>query len=143
MISCRLLQRPAQLLAISLLAEVLLFYFVQSSKLIPLILLKWSVLLVTIINLWLTDVTPIKRSKSSTGVPAFLSLAFSFAYKSSEWKMGRIFTPVKNFCNVYKFFSFFSLFSTPNFNSASVNSEMKQLFVAWSNFPLRLNLPFI
>ena len=54
-------------------------YIVQSSKVIPLILLKWSVLFVTIVKLCVTDVTPIKRSKSSIGFPTFLNRDFSFA----------------------------------------------------------------
>jgi len=83
-------------------------------------------LLVTIINLWVTEVTPIKRSKSSTGVPSFCSLAFSFAYKSSEWKIGSICTPVKKLSKAFLFFSAFSLFSTPNLSSAKVISEIKQ-----------------
>ena len=55
-------------------------YFVQSSKSIPLMRLKWSVLFVTIVKPCVTAVTPIKRSKSSIGVPAFLSRAFSFFF---------------------------------------------------------------
>jgi len=40
---------------------------VQSSNSIRVILLKWLELFVTIVNLWVTDVTPIERSKSSIG----------------------------------------------------------------------------
>jgi hypothetical protein len=100
-------------------------YLVQSSKVILFIRLKWLVLFVTIIRLWVNDVTPIKRSKSSIGVPAFLNLVFSLAYKPKEWKMGTIFTPVKNLSRDFWFFSMCSLFSTPNFYSAKVISEMK------------------
>lgn len=69
-------------------------------------------------------VQPISRSKSSIGVPALLSLAFSFAKMSIETSNGITFTSDRKSFRIFKFCSLLLEHSTPNFSSATVTSEI-------------------
>lgn len=85
---------------------------------------KWRTLSVTNVISLLIAALPIKRSKSSTGVPFFLSLAFSLQKTSMESAKGIKFSPLMRALHWVRFCSLLLEHSAPYLNSATVTSEM-------------------
>ena len=105
--------------------SVFFFYSVQFSISMSLNLPRCLILFVTRVSPFAKAVAPMSKSKSSTMIPFFLNLAFSFAKMSMQLKIGTTVNFGINSLIIFQLYSFRSLFSAPNFNSATVISEIK------------------